>query len=307
LAASIREIAHRLANASEVTREAVNESKSAEQTISQLRAEVARIGQVASLIADIAGQTNLLALNATIEAARAGEAGRGFAVVAAEVKKLANQTSKATEDISGQIAQIQRATTETVDAVSKVGRKVGEIDEVSAAISAAMEEQSAATQEISRSISHAAAAAHSMTRIMAGVVTIAAETNDKASRLRAYADGLADSTNRSRHTLVHAVRTSVADADRRMHRRMPANEPCELILEGVRHKGQLLDISPGGAQVKVAAACSVGMKGELRVAAFGLSVRCDLVACNLADAVGLAFASPIKLPPSLADVNSRAA
>jgi hypothetical protein len=89
---------------------------------------------------------------------------------------------------------------------------------------------------------------------------------------------------------------------------MPAKEPCELILEGVRHIGQLLDISPSGARVKVAAAGSVGMKGELRIAAFGLTVCCELTACDPnAGAVGLAFASPIKLPPSLADVSSRAA
>lgn len=192
LAASTREIANRVNGASELTRGAVDESNAAEHKISKLRTEVERIGQIASLIADIAGQTNLLALNATIEAARAGDAGRGFAVVAAEVKKLANQTAKATEEISRQIAQIQRATTETVDAVSRIGGKIGEIDQVSTAIAAAMEEQSAATQEISRSVGQAAVAAHSVTEMMDGVVRIASETDAKAARLRADADGLAE-------------------------------------------------------------------------------------------------------------------
>ena len=214
-----REIANRINGASDSTRGAVDESNAAERTISQLRTEVERIGQIASLIADIAGQTNLLALNATIEAARAGEAGRGFAVVAAEVKKLANQTAKATEEISQQIAQIQRATTETVDAVSRIGGKIGEIDQVSAAIAAAMEEQSAATQEISRSVGQAAVAAQSVTEMMNGVVQIASETDDKAARLRADADGLAVE---HRPVSPHAGRDG-SDVGRRCR---AADEPC---------------------------------------------------------------------------------
>ena len=217
LAASIREIANRINDASGSTRGAVDESNVAERTISQLRTEVDRIGQITSLIADIAGQTNLLALNATIEAARAGEAGRGFAVVASEVKKLASQTAKATQDISQQIAQIQRATTETVNAVSRIGGKVGEIDQVSAAIAAAMEQQSATTQEICRSVGQAATAAQSVTEMMNGVAQIASETDDKAARLRADAEGLAVSADQSRRTLIEAVRSSVADAERRMN------------------------------------------------------------------------------------------
>jgi aerotaxis receptor len=295
LAASIREIANRIIGANEVTSQAVDESKAAKQTISQLRAEVARIGQIASLIADIAAQTNLLALNATIEAARAGEAGRGFTVVAAEVKKLANQTAKATEDISKQIGQIERATTETVDAVS-------------VAIAAAMEEQSAATQEISRSVGQAASAAQSVTEMMEGVVRIAADTSDKAARMSADADGLAESTTRSRHTLIEAVRTSVADAERRIHLRMPVHAACELVLDGVRHKGHLVNISEGGARLKTSARCSSGMRAELHIASSGLILPCDIVGGNEHDdAVSLSFAVPIVLPRELRGSNIRAA
>jgi len=308
LAASIREITHRLTHASNITRDAVNESKGAEQTIVQLRTEVSRIGQVASLIADIASQTNLLALNATIEAARAGEAGRGFAVVAAEVKKLANQTSKATDDISSQITQIQRATTNTVDAVATIGKKVGQIDEVSVAIAAAMEEQSAATQEISRSINHAAAAAQSVTQMMIGVVEVAAQTNDKAERLRTEAGSLAGSADRSRHTLVNAVRTSVAEAERRMHVRLAASEPCVLVAGSVRHEGRLTNISKGGARLTVAAEVSVGMTCQLHIAAFGLTVPSEVVSYDINQgALGLAFKSPIELPSSLAEALPRVA
>jgi aerotaxis receptor len=307
LAASIREITNRITMANDVTRGAVDESQAAERTISQLRTEVTRIGQIASLIADIAGQTNLLALNATIEAARAGDAGRGFAVVAAEVKKLANQTAKATEDISHQITQIQRATTETVDAVSRIGGKIVEIDEVSTAIAAAMEEQSAATQEISRSVGQAAVAAQTVTDVMGGVVQIASETSDKATRLRGDADGLAESASRSRHVFVEAVRTSVSEAERRAHPRVPRHEPCELVIAGARHAGRLVNISQGGARVKVAANCSIGMEAELRIAAFGLTIPCKLISNSENEEAGVAFATPIELPPGLRDSASLAA
>ena len=183
LATSIREITDRIAHA-KVTRGAVEESSAAKQTIIELRAEVERIGHIASLIADIAAKTNLLALNATIEAARAGDAGKGFAVVANEVKTLAGQTAKATQDIGDQISQIQHATVQTVDAVTRIGDKVGEIDQVSVAIAAAMEQQSAATQEISRSVGQAASAAQSVTEMMTGVVDLAAQTNERADKLR---------------------------------------------------------------------------------------------------------------------------
>ena len=271
LSASIREIANRVNGATESTRGAVDESHAAEHSIAKLRTEVERIGQIASLIADIAGQTNLLALNATIEAARAGDAGRGFAVVAAEVKKLAGQTAKATEVFSRQIAQIQRATTETVDAVSRIGGKIGEIDQVSAAIAAAMEEQSAATQEISRSVGQAAAAAQSVTEMMDGVVRIASETDEKATRLRADADGLAVEDGQVRRTLIETVQTSVADAERRMSRRVAANAPCELVLDSMWHPARLVNISEGGARITTAGLWPAGARGEFRVATFRLA------------------------------------
>lgn len=166
---SIREISERVAESSRIAAQAVAHANHSNEIVNGLNKASERIGNVVSLITDIAGQTNLLALNATIEAARAGEAGRGFAVVASEVKSLADQTAKATEEISQQISTIQSSTGSAVKAIHDIGTTIGKINEISTAIAAAVEEQSAATGEISRNIQHAAsgtqAVAESITKL----------------------------------------------------------------------------------------------------------------------------------------------
>ena len=137
---------------------AVSEAERTNATVKELNEAAGRIGDVVKLITDIAEQTNLLALNATIEAARAGEAGRGFAVVASEVKALAGQTAKATEEIGAQIAGMQQATMRSIEAIGAIERTIREIGEISGAIAAAVTEQGAATQEIARSVETAARA-----------------------------------------------------------------------------------------------------------------------------------------------------
>jgi len=157
--ASIKEIGQRLDQTAEVVRSAASEARLTNQDIDQLAAAAQNVGEVIKLIHNIAGQTNLLALNATIEAARAGEAGRGFAVVANEVKSLAVQTAKATEDISSQINNMQESTGKAVMAIKLIANRMREIDELSNAVSQSVQQQDVATAEIMRNVASAAESA----------------------------------------------------------------------------------------------------------------------------------------------------
>jgi methyl-accepting chemotaxis protein len=156
-----------------VARRAVARADASQGTMRGLAEATARIGDVVHLISNIAGQTNLLALNATIEAARAGEAGKGFAVVAGEVKALAAQTAKATADIGSQIEAMRGVTGDAVGAMTEIGAIIGKMDEVSAAIAAAVEEQSVTTREIAGSIQAVSSATAGAAQAMAKVVSVA--------------------------------------------------------------------------------------------------------------------------------------
>ncbi len=173
----------------------------------RLSVAATRIGDVVELINTIAGQTNLLALNATIEAARAGEAGRGFAVVAAEVKTLAEQTAKATGEISQQISGIQTATQESVDAIRDISVTIERLSEVSSTIAAAVEEQGAATQEISRNVQQAA---HGTQQVSANITDVqrgAAETGSASSKVLSTAKMLASDSTRLKDEVGKFLRT----------------------------------------------------------------------------------------------------
>ncbi|MGA2055792.1 MAG: methyl-accepting chemotaxis protein [Bradyrhizobium sp.] len=153
---SITEISHRVQDSNSVAADAVKQASATDERMAELSAAGDRIGDVVKLITSIAEQTNLLALNATIEAARAGDAGRGFAVVAQEVKNLAGQTAKATDEISSHIVNMQRATGESVEAIKAIGQTIERISEITTSISAAVEEQGAATQSIAHGVQAAA-------------------------------------------------------------------------------------------------------------------------------------------------------
>ncbi|HXP97771.1 MAG TPA: methyl-accepting chemotaxis protein, partial [Telmatospirillum sp.] len=149
-----------------------------------------KIGDVVRLINDIASQTNLLALNATIEAARAGDAGKGFAVVAGEVKSLANQTAKATEEISAQIVAVQNATKDAVAAIQGIGNTIARINEIASTIAAAVEEQGAATQEIARNVQQAAHSGLTLTTNISSVSSAANDTGQAAGEVTGAASSL---------------------------------------------------------------------------------------------------------------------
>jgi methyl-accepting chemotaxis protein len=180
LSASIAEISRQVQASSSISGEAVAEAQRTNALVEGLSDSAVRIGEVVKMINDIASQTNLLALNATIEAARAGDAGKGFAVVAGEVKNLATQTGKATEDITNQIGAVQAATQQAVGAIRAITGTITRINEIAGAIAAAVEEQGAATQEIARNVQEAAAGTAQVTSYLGQLTMATAEAGTSA-------------------------------------------------------------------------------------------------------------------------------
>jgi methyl-accepting chemotaxis protein len=190
LSSSVSEIGRQVMQSTEIAGQAVAEANRTNVTVQGLSAAAQKIGDVVKLISDIASQTNLLALNATIEAARAGEAGRGFAVVANEVKSLASQTAKATDEISAQVGAMQGATTEAVQAIEGIGRTIGAINEITSAISVAVEQQGSATQEIAKNVQEAAQGTGQVSSNIAAVNDAAEKTGVASNSVLASAEQL---------------------------------------------------------------------------------------------------------------------
>jgi methyl-accepting chemotaxis protein len=199
MSSSVDEISRQVQESANIAKEAVDQARKTNDHVAELASAASRIGDVVELINTIAGQTNLLALNATIEAARAGEAGRGFAVVASEVKALAEQTAKATGEISQQIAGIQTATNDSVGAIKAIGDTIGRMSEICSTIASAVEEQGAATREISRNVQQAA---HGTREVSSNIVDVqrgAADTGTASSQVLSSAKSLSTENSRLKH------------------------------------------------------------------------------------------------------------
>jgi methyl-accepting chemotaxis protein len=195
LSSSVSEIGRQVAQSTEIAAKAMMEANRTNATVQGLSDAAQKIGDVVKLINDIASQTNLLALNATIEAARAGDAGKGFAVVANEVKSLATQTAKATEEISAQVAAMQNVTGEAVQAIEGIGGTIATINQIATTIASAVEQQGAATREIARNVQQAAAGTGKVSSDIAGVSRTAGEAGQSAMKVRTAAEQLSDQSS----------------------------------------------------------------------------------------------------------------
>ena len=199
LSSSISEISRQVGQSSEITSSAVVQAQQTNEKVLGLAEAANKIGEVVALITDIADQTNLLALNATIEAARAGDAGKGFAVVASEVKNLANQTAKATDEIGTQISEVQAATRDAVTAIEAIGQTISDVDEISATIASAVEEQGAATQEIARNVEQAAAGTQDVSANIVGVSQAATDTGETSTKVLMASEELSEHAEKLRN------------------------------------------------------------------------------------------------------------
>ena len=267
LSAAIRGITQEVREAAQVSRQTAHDSTETENAIVSLSAAVGQIGDVTRLISEIAGKTNLLALNATIEAARAGEAGKGFAVVAGEVKELAAQTARATQDISQHIEAVSQRTGVAVETVRRIAQSVTRLDELAASLAEAVGQQDAATREIARAIAEATQANRSATERIGEASEGAQRNGALALDAQRDTEALASDTEALTREVIAILRNSVPEVDRRDAAREPASGGAVLEMEGQpRQQVRLADRAAGGVGVLGAPGLSVGQRGVLRMA-----------------------------------------
>ncbi len=251
LSASIREIAAQVERSTDIVSQAVHAAGGASATVTHLAEAMAAIDEVVRVIADIASQTNLLALNATIEAARAGEAGKGFAVVAHEVKNLANQTAKQTEEITTSIITLKEMAGRVTVAIGGVVEHIHGVERIAGGVAAAVEEQDAATKEISRNVQQSAQAAEEVTKRIIEVASEASATGKQAKAVEILLEAMTKQVEELQHALTGVVRTATPEVNRRANERVPMAVPFRGRFDGVDNLGQTVDLSVGGALLAV--------------------------------------------------------
>jgi len=290
LSASIGEIARQMTQAADGTRRAVSSGEEANRMIASLAEAVGQIEDVTRLIESIASQTNLLALNATIEAARAGDAGKGFAVVAGEVKSLANQTARSTQDIARLIGNVRDRTDAAVRFVSGVAEHVREIHGVSASVASAITQQEATTAEIARNVAQTNQSAAEVAMRIAQVSREAEQTGERSDNVRLLTAEMTESIAALKSAIVRVIRSATPESDRRRHPRFPTGpKPLSAMLAapGEHLEVEVRDVSLGGALLGGELKTAPGSVASLDFAGLG-ALRVRLVA-HTAKGTGVSF------------------